>query len=165
MFESTPLSIIVAMDQNRLIGKDNKLPWRIPEDLAYFRKTTLGHNVIMGKNTWLSLGKALDQRTNIVLSGDPHFDIPGLILVRSLSELEEHLGSQESFIIGGASLFSQFLPVATKLHITRIEARFEGDTWFPDYAEAEWKQVFYERIETSEGLTLSFNEYIRKPQE
>lgn len=161
MFESTPLSIIVAMDQNRLIGRDNKLPWRIQEDLAYFRKTTLGHNVVMGKKTWLSLGKPLDQRTNIVLSRDPDFDYPGVLRVRGLPELEDVLGPEESFIIGGASVFAQFLPLVTKLYITRIESSFEGDTWFPDYDVSEWRLVFFEQIKTSGGLSLSFNKFER----
>lgn len=161
MFETTPLSIIVAMDRNRLIGKDNHLPWRIAEDLAYFRNKTIGHNVVMGRKTWLSLGKPLDQRTNIVLSRDPHFNYPGVLQARDLDELEELLGSNESFIIGGASVFGLFLPFVTKLYITMIDAVFEGDAWFPDYDQGAWKLVFYEQVTSAGGLSLSFYEFER----
>lgn len=161
MFERTPLSSIVAMDQNRLIGKDNHLPWRIPEDMAYFKKTTLGHNVVMGRKTWLTMGKPLEQRTNIVLSRDRSFQPPGIIVAHDLSELEGLLGAQESFIIGGANIFEQFMPYITKLYLTKIEANYTGDTWFPAHDESQWELDFYEHIISKRGVSLSFNEYKR----
>ena len=159
-------SIIVAMDRNRLIGARNHLPWRIPEDLAYFRTRTLNQNVIMGRKTWLSIGKALDQRTNIVLTNDLGFSYPGVIVQHSIAELESWLVSQQSpnenFIIGGAGVFEQFLPLACKMYITRIEHEFEGDTYFPPYNEEEWLLTSYETQSSSSGYELSFNLYERR---
>jgi dihydrofolate reductase len=102
-------SIIAALDRNRLIGMDNKLPWRIPEDLAYFRAKTINHTVIMGRKTWISLGKALDLRTNIVLTRDHSLVLSSIIVVHDITELENYLEEEENFIIGGASIFNQFL--------------------------------------------------------
>ncbi|MEF3695335.1 MAG: dihydrofolate reductase [Candidatus Cloacimonadota bacterium] len=159
-------SIIVAMDRKRLIGANNRMPWRIPEDLAFFRKTTLGHNVIMGRRTWLSLGKALDERTNIVLTTDPGFSYPGVIVQHSLEELESWLSAQqcphENFVIGGARVFAQFLPLVQRMYITRINHEFTGDTYFPDYNEDDWLLTSYETLLTSSGYDLSFNLYERR---
>lgn len=166
--------IIVAMDQNRLIGKSNKLPWRIPEDLAFFRKQTLGHNVVMGMKTWLSLGKPLEDRINIVLTKDKSFSYSGIIVVHSLSELEQWLEGQytqnpysksQNYIIGGAQVFTQFLGLSTHLYITRIECVFQGDTYFPDYPDSDWDLVGYESKITHSGIQISFNHYTRKGRE
>lgn len=154
-------SIIAALDRNRLIGMDNKLPWRIPEDLAYFRAKTLNHTVIMGRKTWISLGKALDLRTNIVLTRDHSLVYPGIIVVHDITELENYLEEEENFIIGGASIFNQFLPLANRLYLTRIEAEFTGDTYFPDCEEEDWELNFFEQKTSSNGYIISFNEYKR----
>ncbi len=158
------LSIIVAMDKNRLIGRQNRLPWSLPEDLKHFRQKTLEHNVIMGKNTWLSLGRALDGRTNIVLSRDPHFAPAGVIVCHSVVECLNLCSGQECFVIGGAQVFALFLPFVNKMYITHIEAEFEGDTWFPDYDPAQWETVYYESLVSRNGLRLNFTEYQRLPQ-
>ncbi|HNX36796.1 MAG TPA: dihydrofolate reductase [Candidatus Cloacimonadota bacterium] len=156
------LAIIVAMDSNRLIGKGNRLPWRIPEDLKYFRAKTLGHTVIMGKNTWQSLGKPLDQRTNVVLTHDLSLSLPGVVICHSLGEILEYIGVNEAFVIGGAEIFRLFLPLASRLFITHIEAQLNGDTYFPDYDPNQWEMVFYEKVTSETGYKLSFNEYRRK---
>lgn len=156
------LSIIAAMDRNRLIGKDNRMPWYIAEDLAYFRSKTLGHSVIMGKNTWHSLGSLLDERTNIVLTRDKEFSYPGLLVCHSLAEVLEYCSEDENFIIGGASIFEQFVPLVSKLYITKIEAEFEGDRYFPELDMQAWEQVFFEQKATKSGYQISFNEFILK---
>ena len=156
------LAIIVAMDSNRLIGKGNRLPWRIPEDLKYFRAKTLGHTVIMGKNTWQSLGKPLDQRTNVVLTHDLSLSLPGVVICHSLGETLGYIGVNEAFVIGGAEIFRLFLPLASRLFITHIEAQLNGDTYFPDYDPNKWEMVFYEKVTSETGYKLSFNEYRRK---
>lgn len=159
-------SIIVAMDRKHLIGASNRLPWRIPEDLAYFRDRTLNQNVIMGRKTWISLGKTLDQRTNIVLTTDPRFSYPGVIVQHSRAELDSWLISQqcphENFVIGGAQIFAQFLPLVHKMYITRIDHEFEGDTYFPQFNDDEWLLTSYETQNTSSGYKLSFNLYERR---
>ncbi|MBW6513375.1 MAG: dihydrofolate reductase [Candidatus Syntrophosphaera sp.] len=156
------LNIIAAMDRNRLIGKENRMPWNIPEDLAYFRRKTLGHTVIMGKNTWLSLGRTLDRRTNIILTRDRKLSIPGSIICHSPDECLEHCGSGECFVIGGAQVFRLFLPLASGLFITRIDAEFEGDSHFPEFDTDEWDTVFFEAITSKTGYKLTFTEYKRR---
>jgi len=159
------LAIIVAMDKNNLIGRQNRLPWRIPEDLAYFRTKTLGHYVLMGKNTYLSLGKPLDQRTNIILSTDPSFKVPGCIVCPDISSALEYVGSDRCFVIGGARIFQQFLPLVAKLFLSRIDHDFEGDTYFPQLDLKQWKRKYYEQLSTKDGYQLSFNEYERNGSE
>ena len=154
-------TIIAAMDRNRLIGNHNRMPWNIPEDLAFFRAQTLDHTVIMGKNTWLSLGRALDRRTNIIMTHDTSFHIPGTIVCHSVDDCLEHCTFEECFVIGGAQIFSLFLPIASKLLITYIDAEFIGDTWFPEINPDEWTILSLESVKSSTGYNLSFTKYIR----
>ena len=157
------VTLIAALDRNRLIGSRNRLPWHIPEDFAWFRQKTLDHTVIMGKNTWLSLGRPLDQRTNIVLTRTPGFSAPGAMVCRSVEECLDACGPDECFVIGGAQVFRLFLPIAAKLCLTTIDAEFDGDTWFPDYDPLDWDMVFFEsRISAQNGYRLTFSEYTRK---
>ncbi|MFO7660133.1 MAG: dihydrofolate reductase [Candidatus Cloacimonadaceae bacterium] len=158
----TRISIIVAMDRNGLIGNDNHLPWNIKEDLQYFRETTLGHPVVMGKSTWLSLGKPLDGRINIILTHDTTFQIPGCITVNSTEQLLADFPEQEVFIIGGAETFRHFLPLAQKIYLTRIDHAFAGDTYFPQPDWSEWEIVFYEQKSTASGYDISFEKWERK---
>lgn len=157
------LSLIVAIDRNGLIGYQNHIPWRIPEDLAYFREKTLNHTVIMGKNTWMSLGSTLDQRVNIILTHDHNFYVPGAIVCHSVSECLEHCRPEdEVFVIGGSQIFKLFLPLISKMYVTRIDAEFEGDTWFPEINWEEWELIFFEQKKSKTGYMLTFSEYVRK---
>jgi dihydrofolate reductase len=156
------LSIIAAVGKNNVIGDGKRMPWNIPEDLAYFRLKTLGHNVIMGKKTWLSIGKPLDDRTNIVLSADLSFSYPGVIVCHSLEIALSYCGVDESFVIGGASIFEQFMPHVNKLYLTKIDGDFEGDRFFPQIDFSLWDQIYFEQQETQSGYTISFNEYLLK---
>jgi len=131
------LKIIVAMANDRVIGQDNSMPWHIPEDLAHFRQTTMGHSVIMGKNTYLSIGKALDGRTNIVLSRDPEFRPPDSVVYHDIAAAIEDY--PEAFIIGGAKVFEQALPYAGQLYITHIDLDIPGDTRFPEIDLAKYQ--------------------------
>lgn len=157
------ISIIAAVDKNMLIGKDNRLPWLIPEDLQYFREVTLGHPIVMGRKTWNSLGKALDGRINIILTSDTQLNIPGCIIVNSIEQILSGYSEQEIFVIGGASIFKQFLPHADKLYLTRIENAFEGDTYFPPITWEDWELMFYEQKNSVTGYNLSFEKWVRKP--
>jgi dihydrofolate reductase len=154
--ELPAISIISAVDKNFLIGNSNHLPWQIKEDLQYFRQKTLGHPVIMGKQTWLSLGKPLDGRTNIILTHDRELGIPGCIVSHSISAALSAIGQEEVFVIGGANVFAQFLPIASRLYLTRINHAFTGDTYFPAINWSDWQISAYETATTSSGYDIAF---------
>jgi dihydrofolate reductase len=135
------LSLIVAADRNNLIGRDNQLPWHLPADLAFFKRTTMGAPMLMGRKTWESIGRPLPGRTSIVITRDPHYRTEGAIVVHSIEEALRAAGdAPELFVIGGAKLFEDTLPVADRIHLTRINHEFEGDTWFPEIGP-EWREV------------------------
>jgi len=150
------------MDRNRLIGNGGKLPWHIPEDLAWFKEQTLGHPVIMGKATWLSLGKPLPERQNIVLSTDPYFNPKGAEKATSLDKAISLCQDKDAFVIGGARVFEQFLPIVDRLVITQIDAEFEGDTCFPSFDLSAWQLLSSKALQTKAGIKLSFALYTRK---
>ncbi len=137
------ISIIVAIAKNRAIGKDNKLLWHIPADMKWFRKITSGHTVIMGKNTFLSLpGGPLKNRRNLVISDNPTDRFEGCEVVHSIDEALSHCDDdRENFVIGGASVYRQFLPHATRLYLTLVHKSFDADTYFPEIDPAEWKEI------------------------
>lgn len=143
------LSIIVAIDEKRAIGKDNQLLWHIPEDLKHFKELTTGHTVVMGENTYRSIGRPLPNRTNIILSMTPDFSPEGCFVVRSIDEAlnvaKEH-ESEEIFIIGGASIYKQFLPIVDRLYVTEVTGIHEADTFFPEYDDFT-KRVSEEKID------------------
>ena len=129
------------MDEDGLIGRDNALPWRLPEDLKFFRRITLGKTVLMGRRTWDSLGKPLEQRQNWVLSRDPAFKPEG---ARVFANLEGALAAHEDgelMVIGGAELFRQALPLAQRIYLTRVHARLEGDVRFPAFDAGAFRQT------------------------
>ncbi len=137
------ISIIVAVAGNSGIGKDNKLLCHIPGDLKRFKKITSGHTVIMGKNTFLSLpGGPLKERRNIVISDDPLDHFEDCIMVSSIAEALDHCDDdRETFIIGGASVYRQFMPYATRLYLTRVNKSFEADTYFPEINADDWIEI------------------------
>jgi dihydrofolate reductase len=134
-------SLVVARARNGVIGRDNKLPWRLPADLAYFKRVTLGHAVIMGRRTWESIGRPLAGRHNIVVTRDRNYRAEGATVVGSLDEAWSAAGDvEEAFVIGGTSLFSEALPLADRIHLTEVEADVEGDTWFPAFDRSQWQE-------------------------
>ena len=135
------ISIIFAMGKNNAIGYNNKMPWHLPADLAYFKKVTMGQPVIMGRKTFESIGKPLPHRTNIVITRDKSFSVDGCITADSIEKAKEQVNGSEAFIIGGAEIYAAFLPIADKLYITEIDSDFEADTFFPKIDYAEWKLV------------------------
>jgi dihydrofolate reductase len=140
------ISIIAAMDENRLIGRDNALPWKLPADMGRFRKLTLGKPVVMGRKTFASIGKPLAKRINIIMTRDSDYQAEGCIVVHSPeAALAAANGHDEAMIIGGASVYAQFLPRADRLYLTRIHATFAGNAYFPDFDIADWREV--ERID------------------
>ncbi len=156
------LALIAAMDRNLLIGKNGKMPWHIPEDLAWFKECTLGHIVIMGRRTWWSLRHPLPDRENIVLSRDPGFEAKGAIVLHGITDLLRYCGARRAFVIGGAEIFRQFIPLATSFYQSLIDAEFEGDTWFPDWQPQLWLLESTHSLQSSAGPMLHFNIYHKK---
>ncbi len=136
------LSIIVAMDANRVIGHENRLPWHLPADLKHFRKITLGKPILMGRKTWQSIGRPLPGRINIVITRDTNYQAEGCSVVHSIDEaLRAARGHDEVMVIGGAQLYSQVLPATDTLYITQVEGKFPGDTFFPELNPLDWREV------------------------
>ncbi|MBI2653965.1 type 3 dihydrofolate reductase [Candidatus Woesearchaeota archaeon] len=136
------ISLIAAMGRNKVIGKDNSLPWKLPEDMKRFKELTTGKPVVMGRKTFESIGKPLPNRKNIILTRDKNYKADGCIVVHSVNgALNAAKGSNEVMIIGGANIYGQFLPIANKMHLTLIDADFEGDAYFPEYDKNEWKEM------------------------
>ncbi len=136
------LSLIVAMTKNHVIGQENKMPWHLPADLAWFRQNTLGKPVIMGRKTFESIGRPLPKRTNIVLSRQP-FIHEGVLWKDSMESAVDFGGyTQEMMILGGWQLFKQAIPLANRLYLTEIQTELAGDTFFPQIAYDEWEIEF-----------------------
>lgn len=145
---SLPLCLIVAATRNQVIGKDNAMPWHLPEDLRYFKARTLGKPIIMGRKTWESLGRPLPGRLNLVVSRQADLQLEGAELFSSLTEAVERAqqwaseqGVDEVMLIGGGQLYHQALSQASRVYLTRIELELEGDTWFPQLPFDEWQRV------------------------
>ena len=135
-------SLVVAVAENGVIGRDNQLPWRLPEDLAYFKRVTMGHPVLMGRRTYESIGRPLPGRRNIVVTNNREFSAPGCIVVHSLEEAWKAAGdADEVSIIGGTALFQATLPLADRIHLTEVQASVEGDTFFPHFDRREWRET------------------------
>jgi dihydrofolate reductase len=139
------VSLVVAVAENQVIGKDGKLPWNLPNDLKHFRELTTGKPVIMGRKTFVSIGKPLPNRENIVITRQPHLHLSGCIIVHSLKEAlryaEKQIGAKEAFIIGGGEIFTEALSLADRVYLTRVHGTFEGDAYFPALDPDEWEAV------------------------
>ena len=129
------------MDEGGLIGRDNALPWRLPEDLKHFKRLTLGKTVLMGRKTWDSLGKPLPERQNWVLSRDPSFKPAGARVFASLEAALAAHGGGELMVIGGAELFRLALPLARRIYLTRVHARLDGDVRFPPFDAKAFRET------------------------
>ena len=158
------ISLICAMDKNRLIGNNNQLPWHLPADLQLFKKTTLGKPIIMGRKTFDSIGKALPDRQNIVVTRSDDWQADKVDVASSIDEaLSLASPAKEVMLIGGASLYEQTLLRASHLYLTLIDNSFEGDTWFPEIDFENWKiasQQFFE-ADHKNKFSFSFVKYIR----
>lgn len=155
------VSMIVAIDKNRVIGKDNDIPWKLPKDQAYFRKVTMGHTIIMGRKNYESIGKPLDGRRNIVLTRDHNYTASGCDVVHSVEEaLSLVKDEEEAFVIGGEEIYKLFFPYTKKLYITTIKHEFEGDTYFPAFDPAEWKEISAEKGVTDEKNPYEYDFHV-----
>ncbi len=148
------VSLVVAMAKNRVIGKDNALPWRLKPDLKRFREITMGHAIIMGRKTYESIGRPLDGRKNIVITGNPAFHPDGVTVVGGVEAALRAAGDGETMIIGGAMVYEQTLPRADRIYLTLIDECFEGDAYFPEIDRQEWKET--EREVIGAGMDAEF---------
>jgi len=142
MNQSPRISIIAAMARNRVIGKENKLPWRLPADLQHFKRLTMGKPMIMGRKTWESLPGLLPGRLHIVVTRNPDHEAPGAKLAHSLEGAIRQAGdAPEIMIIGGANLYAQALSLAQRIYLTGIDLDVEGDAWFPELDSTRWRET------------------------
>ncbi|MFA1711080.1 dihydrofolate reductase [Peribacillus frigoritolerans] len=137
------ISLMVAMDQNRVIGKNNKLPWHLPADLQYFKKVTMGHPIVMGRKTFESIGRVLPGRENVIVTRNQEFKVEGCVVLHDIAQIKMFADNhdEEVFVIGGAEIFKEILPFTDRLYITEIHETFEGDTFFPEIDENEWDVI------------------------
>ena len=151
------LSIIVAIANNNVIGKDNKLIWHLPADLKRFKEITTGHTIIMGRKTFESLGRVLPNRKHVILCNDMEMNVEdeNVEILEDISMLDKYIqDTEEHFIIGGATIYKLLMPKANKIYLTLIHEKFEGDVYFPEISDEEWKIV-----DRTAGITDEKNPY------
>ena len=161
------ISLIVVHDLNRVIGQDNKMPWHIPNELAYFKEKTMGKAIVMGRSTFESIGRPLPGRLNIVITRNNSYRAEGVTVVHSIEEAIKVANKhhEDVMVIGGEQIFKEVLPYADLLYITLIEHKFKGDTFFPSY-EQNWEVMSTsEQHSTDSGLKYTYMLYKRKDRE
>ena len=154
------LILIVAASENNAIGKNGQLLWQLPNDLKFFKNTTWGFPVIMGRKTFESVNKPLPGRTNIVITSKPDWEVTGVIIVRNLKESIQkaiETNSKQAFIIGGGEIYKQSMDIADKIYITRVHANLEGDTFFPTIDKSKWQLIEDEIFEIDEKHAYSYS--------
>lgn len=158
------LTLIAAMAQNRVIGNNNDLIWRLPKDLKHFKDLTSGHHIIMGRKTFESVGKPLPNRTNIIVTRQSDYKVAGCIIVNTLEEaINKASGDKQPFIVGGAEIYKQSLPYAQTIELTLVHETFEGDTSFPEFDLSKWKEVSREHygIDEKNPHAMDFIKYTK----
>jgi len=157
------LSIIAAMARNRVIGIANRLPWHLPEDLQHFKRLTMGHHILMGRKTYASIGRPLPGRTTVILTRQPGFRVEGCLSAGSLAEAVAMCGDDpEVFVVGGAELYAQALPLAERLYLTEIEADYAGDAYFPEVDREQWRETGRQQQASAGGLAYAYVTYERR---
>ncbi|MCB0650102.1 MAG: dihydrofolate reductase [Saprospiraceae bacterium] len=164
------VSAIVAVAENGVIGRDNDIPWRLSNDLKYFKRTTLDHHIIMGRNNFLSIGRPLPQRTNIIITRNLFYAVDGCLIAHSVEEalgIAFENGEEDAFIIGGAMIYELSMPYWDRLYLTRVHAEVEGDVFFPKLDMDEWELVSSENHHADEKneYDYTFLVYERKGNE
>jgi dihydrofolate reductase len=157
------ISQIAAMARNRVIGRDNRLPWHMPDDLAWFFRITRGHHIIMGRRNFEANGKALPGRTNIVITRNPDYRAPGCVVVHTIEEALAYArshGEEEAFIVGGGEIYAATLPLTGRVYLTIIETEVEGDTLFPELDPLEWEVTSREPHRADERNPFDYTFYI-----
>ena len=139
---SPRISIIVAMAKNRVIGANNQIPWHLPDDLKMFKRLTMGHHIVMGRKTYEAIGRLLPGRTTVIVTRQRDYAVPGALIAHSLHDaINAAARDAEIFVIGGAELFREALPLADRIHLSLVDAEPEGDTWMPELDAALWSEV------------------------
>lgn len=153
------ISLIVAMASNQVIGDNGQMPWHLSADLKKFRKITTGFPIIMGRKTFQSIGKALPNRTNIIISNNADYSSDGCLVFNDLNSAVTHACqlAEQVFVIGGSTLYETLLPVANTLYITQIHQEFSGDTWFPAFDRNDWLEVAREDIHDDPSVTFDYS--------
>jgi len=154
------VSAIVATASNRVIGKDNDIPWYLPADLKYFKRTTLNHHILMGRKSFESIGKSLPKRTNVIITRNPYFIASNCLVAASLEEALEIAydnGEKEAFIIGGGEIYRQSIPLLDRLYLTEVAIEPEGTVYFPELNWDEWTLVSEEPHEADEKNEYAYN--------
>lgn len=154
--------MIAAMDRKRVIGRDNAMPWHLPEDLKHFKRLTLGHPIVMGRKTFESIGRPLPGRENIVITRNASLALAGVRVVTSLDEALGLTRGKTAFVIGGAEIYRLALPFADCLHLTEIDIDVGGDTFFPEFDPAEWEQTAREESPAGAAPFYAFVTYLRR---
>jgi len=153
------ISQIAAMSRNRVIGKNNDLPWDMPDDLAYFFRTTKGHHIIMGRKNFETNGRALPGRVNIVVTRNTTYNAPDCVVVSSILEALEYArqhDESEAFIVGGGEIYNASLALTDRIYLTHIDVELEGDVYFPDFDFTEWEIIWEERHSADEKNQFDF---------
>lgn len=154
------ISLIAAVAENGVIGQDNELVWRLPDDFKYFKQTTSHHPVLMGRKTFESLGKPLLNRLNVVITRNPDYQPEGVVVVDSLEKAvgeARETGIDEAFVIGGAEIYRQALSSADRLYLTEVKASYEGDARFPDFDKTAWREVSRRHHAIDERHAVAFD--------
>jgi dihydrofolate reductase len=170
--DTMKLALIWAMSRNRVIGRNNALPWYLPEDLKYFKRVTMGKPIIMGRKTWESIGRPLPGRTNIVITRSSSYQVPeGVKVVSSLEaafELADKVclinGVNEAVVIGGAEIYALALPRATRLYMTQVHAEVDGDAFFPQIDLDVWQELAREDFAASGANPYDYSFVVLEPQ-
>ena len=168
------VSLVVAMTKNRVIGRDNQIPWKLVDDLKFFKRITMGKPIIMGRNTYESIGKPLPGRPNIIITRNPEYEVDGAHVVLSIEEAFE-LAAQltspnedaEIAVIGGAQIFEKILPVADRIYLTQLNTEIDGDVFFPEFSRGDWQEIARENWPATEAnpYTWSITVLERRGQE
>jgi dihydrofolate reductase len=151
------LSLIVAMARNRVIGANNRIPWHLPNELKLFKQLTMGHHIVMGRRTYESIGRLLPGRTSVIVTRQKDYAVPEAIVAHSIEDaIQACAGDDEIFVIGGADLFRETLPIADRLYLTTVDAEPEGDTFMPELDMFEWKETRAEAFGKDEKHAHSY---------
>ena len=156
------LSIIVARSKNNIIGKEDKMPWNIPEDLNRFRSLTMNKTIIMGRKTYESLGRMLENRNHVIFTNNPNFEVENAEIVTSVEDIKKYIDSdEECFVIGGSMIYHLLMPYVTKMYITEIDKDYEGDAFFPKIDNEIWevKRITPGKECEQIGINYKFVEY------
>lgn len=159
------ISLVAAIGDNNKIGFEGKLPWKLLDDFANFKKLTTGHKIIMGRKTFQSIGRPLPNRENIIITNQPNFSAPGCRVVHSINEALVHVNNNEEvFVIGGGKIYSQTLPMANKMYLSHVQASVQADAFFPEFDPNDWKITYSQTFPENDRneYPFTYNIYERK---